>query len=122
MPACVVLVTVPNQAVGEQLAQALVTLRLAACVNRVPGLISLYHWQGKIEKDAEELLIIKTRLEYLPALEAKIKSMHPYQVPEVIALSIVGGAAPYLDWLEKETANADLSEQGSYRAGEGGGI
>ena len=105
MQACVIFVTVPNAQVGESIAQALVATRLAACVNRLPGVVSLYHWLGKIENDAEEMLIIKTRVAYVDRVAEKVKFLHPYQVPEVIAIPIIAGEASYLEWLEKETAS-----------------
>jgi len=99
----VVFCTVPDEKTGQDLAEKLVKDRLAACVNLNGGITSFYWWQDKIEKDSENLLIIKTRRELFPELEAKIKSLHPYQVPEIIALPILQGHPPYLDWIRKET-------------------
>lgn len=103
MGACVVLVTVQNQAQGRQIGEALVAERLAACVNQVPGIWSIYHWQGRIEREPEELLIIKTREALLPQIIARVKDLHSYQVPEIIALPILGGSQAYLDWVTEET-------------------
>jgi periplasmic divalent cation tolerance protein len=100
---CVLFVTVPNPETGQRIARELVNTRLAACVNRIPGLCSIYQWQGKVEESAEELLMIKTRKSLVEAVTAKVKSMHPYQVPEVIAVPIVGGFGPYLQWIREET-------------------
>ncbi len=99
----VVLVTCPSQEVGEEIAQVLVKGRLAACVNVVPGLTSIYRWEGKISRDAESLLVIKTRRAKLPALSRRVKAIHPYSVPEVIALPIVAGSGPYLTWIRHST-------------------
>lgn len=100
----VVLVTVPNLKSGEEIAGRLLERKLAACVNISPGLISLYHWQGEVQRDSELLLLIKTRLslvngELIPA----IQELHPYQLPEIIALPIIGGESGYLDWILQET-------------------
>jgi periplasmic divalent cation tolerance protein len=103
MELCVILITVPTAEVGERLARALVEERLAACVNRVPGLTSIYRWQGKVERDPEELLIVKTRQELVPDVTARVKVLHPYQVPEVIALPIKAGLTDYLEWVADET-------------------
>jgi len=102
----VILVTVPNQATGATIARDLVNARLAACVNRMPGLCSVYQWQGKVEEAAEELLIVKTRASLVDAVAQRVKSLHPYQVPEVIALPIAGGIASYLQWIDEETRPA----------------
>lgn len=99
----VVLVTCPSQKVGEKLAHALVQERLAACVNVIPGLTSIYRWEGKIHRDAEALLVVKTRWTRLAALTRRVQVLHPYSVPEVIALPLVGGFAPYLSWVRDST-------------------
>jgi periplasmic divalent cation tolerance protein len=77
--------------------------RLAACVNRVPGLVSQYWWKGKLEKAKEELLIMKTKKSLVPALIKTVKKAHPYTVPEVIAVDVSAGLKDYLKWVEKET-------------------
>lgn len=100
----VVLVTCPNQKVGQQLGHALVQERLAACVNVIPEITSIYRWEGKICRDAEVLLVIKTRRMRLSALIRRVKALHPYSVPEVIALPLVGGSASYLSWVCDSTA------------------
>ncbi|NOR15838.1 MAG: divalent cation tolerance protein CutA [Candidatus Aminicenantes bacterium] len=99
----VVFCTVPDEKTGRDIAEKLVKERLAACVNLSGSVTSFYWWQGTIEKDSENLLIIKTRREMFPELEAKITSLHPYQVPEIIALPILQGHPPYLDWIRAET-------------------
>jgi periplasmic divalent cation tolerance protein len=103
-PAIVVLVTCPSQDIGQKIGQVLVEERLAACVNVVPGLTSIYRWEGKIARDAETLLVIKTRRTRLRALTARIQALHPYSVPEIVALPIVGGSGPYLAWLADASA------------------
>jgi periplasmic divalent cation tolerance protein len=100
----IVLVTVGSAAEGERLAQALVEERLAACVNRLPGIQSVYRWEGKIEQSAEELLVVKTRKAFFPAVERRVRELHSYAVPEIIALPIVAGSEPYLNWLGEQTS------------------
>jgi len=100
----VVLVTAGSAAEGERLALAFVEERLAACVNRIAGVQSVYRWQGKVEQSAEELLVIKTRADLFPALEKRVRELHSYAVPEVIALPIVNGSAGYLRWLDEQLA------------------
>jgi len=99
----VVLCSVPNEAAGEAIARALLEERLAACVNMLPGVRSLYRWQGKIEDDRELLLVIKTASDRYSELEQRIRALHPYQVCEVLALDVAEGSQPYLDWLRGET-------------------
>lgn len=94
-----VLITAPDAEVGATLARRLVEEELAACVNLVPGVRSIYRWKGEVQDDAEVLLIVKTREDTLPALTARVVALHPYDVPEVIALPIVGGNDAYLAWL-----------------------
>ncbi len=103
MDYCVLLVTVPDREAGQRIAEAVVEERLAACVNRVPGLSSIYRWQGRVERAAEELLLIKTRRALTDAATERIRALHPYSVPEIIALPIVAGSQAYLDWIGQET-------------------
>jgi periplasmic divalent cation tolerance protein len=91
--------TCPDDASAKSIGSALVTERLATCVNRVPGLQSLYFWDGGLRDDAEILLIIKTTVRRLPALEARLKALHPYELPELVAIPVVGGNERYLDWV-----------------------
>ncbi len=98
----VVFVTVPDKETAERIARALIESRLAACVNIVDGLKSIYWWQGKIEEDNELLLIIKTRIEVFEELVLKIKELHPYTIPEIIGLPIIAGSKDYVDWLRNE--------------------
>ncbi|KAL7095929.1 hypothetical protein ACP275_10G053000 [Erythranthe tilingii] len=103
VPSIVVYVTVPNKEAGKKLAESIVKERLAACVNRVPGVESVYEWKGEIQTDSEELLIIKTREPLLEALTQHVKANHEYEVPEVIALPITGGNSQYLEWIKNST-------------------
>jgi periplasmic divalent cation tolerance protein len=98
-----VLVTVGSREEAGRVAEALVTERLAACVNVVGPITSIYHWKGQVERSQELLLIIKTRAALFGQLETRIKSLHSYENPEVIAVPISAGTAAYLDWLRGET-------------------
>ncbi|MAG58068.1 MAG: divalent-cation tolerance protein CutA [Planctomycetes bacterium] len=99
----VVLCTAPAEGeVARDLSHALVQAGLAACVNRVPGAHSVYRWEGKVCDDAETLLIIKTTADRLPALIDRLTELHPYEVPEIIAIPVTGGAARYLEWVRSE--------------------
>jgi periplasmic divalent cation tolerance protein len=99
----VVLVTVPSREEGDRMAEIVVGERLAACVNIVGPIRSVYRWEGTLARDEEHLLVIKTTQTRYAALEARILATHPYQNPEVIALPIVAGAAAYLRWVQAET-------------------
>jgi periplasmic divalent cation tolerance protein len=100
MDYCVVLVTVSTETEGKTIARALVEERLAACVNIIPGLTSIYRWEEKICEDRELLLVIKTQGQKVAALHDRIAHLHSYTVPEVIALPIAEGSARYLAWLD----------------------
>jgi len=97
--ALVVLCTAPTVEVAAALARALVEARLAACGNVVPGLRSIYRWQGQVEDQPEVLLVLKTTREWFPALRDELLRRHPYEVPEVLALPVEAGSAAYLEWL-----------------------
>jgi periplasmic divalent cation tolerance protein len=100
MDYCVVLVTVSSETEAKTIARALVEERLAACVNIIPGLTSIYRWEENICEDRELLLVIKTRGQKVAALRDCIVHLHSYAVPEVIALPITEGSASYLAWLD----------------------
>ena len=100
----VVYVTAPKGKPARALAKKIIESRKAACVNVVPAVESFYWWKGKVEAEGEALLIIKTRKRALKALEKVVRSNHPYDVPEFIALPISGGAAPYMTWLRGEVS------------------
>ena len=99
----VVFITAPPGRAARKIAEQILKKRLAACVNIVPAVASTYWWKGKLERAKESLLIVKTRAALLPRLTAEARRAHPYTVPEVIALPIVKGHKPYLDWLGHET-------------------
>jgi periplasmic divalent cation tolerance protein len=98
----VVFVTAPADRAPD-LARALVEEELAACANIIPGIRSIYRWEGDICDDAEALMVIKTRRTLFEALRDRVVSLHPYDVPEVVALPLVQGYEPYLQWLEAST-------------------
>lgn len=95
----IVLTTVASSEEARSLAHALVERGLAACVNLIPGLTSIYWWKEAVEESSEVLLVIKTAAEKLSALEATIRELHSYEVPELLALQPETGSQPYLDWL-----------------------
>lgn len=101
--ALLVLTNVPDDSVANAIAHRLVEQRLAACVNVLPQVRSIYQWQGALEEATEVTLLIKTTQARYADLEAAIKAAHPYQVPEIIAIPVVGGLPSYLDWIVQET-------------------
>jgi periplasmic divalent cation tolerance protein len=98
----VVLSAIGAQGDAQRIARALVEERLAACVNLVPGVVSIYRWKGNVEQEAELLLVIKTLAERVEALKARLLELHPYELPEVVVLPIGDGHAPYLAWIEQQ--------------------
>ena len=98
-----VLTMLPTADVAAEIAHTLVTERLAACCNLVPAVRSIYRWQDKINDDNEVLLLIKTRSEHFERLKSRILELHPYEVPEVLAIPVEAGYAAYLEWLARET-------------------
>ncbi len=103
----VVLVTASSQAEAERIASALVEAKLAACVNLMP-IRSVYTWQGEICSDEEWQLVIKTCLHHFSKLEAKVRSLHSYETPEIIALPILAGSPPYLQWIREVCGSETL--------------
>jgi periplasmic divalent cation tolerance protein len=101
----VVLSTCPDEATAARLARCLIDEELAACVSRVPGVRSTYRWEGRIQEDGEVLLVIKTIEPILGTLTARIAALHPYEVPEVIAIPVAGGSERYLDWVGQSVAS-----------------
>ena len=95
-----VLCTCPNKKVAKKIARMLVEEQLAACVNMMGKVQSMYYWQGKVEQSTEQQLLIKTRKSSYIQLEQCIKKIHPYEVPEIIAIPIVAGSKDYLDWMD----------------------
>ena len=97
--AILVLTSCPDEATGACIARDLVESGLAACVSRVTSVRSTYRWEGRLHDEPEVLLIVKTLAERYQALEMRLKSLHPYEVPEIIALAVVNGSSDYLSWL-----------------------
>lgn len=95
----VVLTTAPDRKEAERIGDTLVQEGLAACVNIVPGVTSLFIWEGKVCREGEALLVIKSRADHLEPLVQRVKDLHPYDVPEVVALPVTGGSPEYLDWV-----------------------
>ena len=100
----IVFVTTPNNDEAARIADALVSERLAACVNIVPAVESIYRWEGEVTRDSETLMIIKTTNERYAELERRVKEIHSYSTPEVVALRIERGSEQYLNWLRDSTA------------------
>ena len=98
---CVVFVTAPDQDQARNIADAVLNARLAACVNIVPQLRSLYWWEGKIQDDTEVLCIMKTTRDKFAALAEAVRAAHSYEVPEIIPLPIVDGHEPYMKWIHE---------------------
>jgi periplasmic divalent cation tolerance protein len=103
--ALVVLVTTPTPERAAEIARALVEERLAACGNVVPAIRSIYRWEGKVQDDGEALLVLKTTRARFEALRDRVLALHPYQVPEVIALPVEAGSAAYLAWIAEVTSS-----------------
>ena len=99
----VVLVTCSSMEEAEKIGNSLVEKKLAACVNVVPEIKSIFYWKGKISRENEILLIAKSRMELFDSIQSEIKELHSYEVPEIIALPISAGSEKYLDWIREET-------------------
>ena len=100
-------VTVPSVETAKSLGRLLVRERLAACVNILPGLRSVYRWQDQIEAADEVLLLIKTSAETYPALQARLAALHPYELPELLAVEAATGLPAYLEWVAEQTRPLD---------------
>lgn len=103
MSALIVLTTCSEAAAAERIAMTLVEEHLAACVNRLPGVTSTYRWKNEVRNDAEQLLLIKTTRERFSALRDRILTLHPYDLPELIAVEVSAGLDRYLAWIDTET-------------------
>jgi periplasmic divalent cation tolerance protein len=103
MSVLIVLTSAPDRAVAEKIAHALIERRLAACVNILAACTSVYRWQGKIETTGEVPMLIKTRAAIYDEVEALVKSLHPYELPEIVAVSVERGLPDYLDWVSAAT-------------------
>jgi periplasmic divalent cation tolerance protein len=106
--AIVILTTVPDRETADRIAAVLVEAKLAACVNILPSVRSVYRWQGVVEKTDENQLLIKTAVERYREVEEAIRAHHPYEVPEIIALPISAGLPAYLQWLADETPGPEI--------------
>jgi periplasmic divalent cation tolerance protein len=104
--------TYPSLVEAERIGKAVLEERLAACVNILPGMISHYWWQGKIERGEEVVMIIKTRASLAERARAAVKELHPYDTPAILVLPVEGGEAGYLEWLMKETESAVIPGRG----------
>jgi periplasmic divalent cation tolerance protein len=103
----VVLVTASGLEEARRIGQTLVEERLAACANVVGPITSIFRWDGRVQEEAEHLLLVKARRADVERLAARVRALHSYEVPEVVALDVVGGAAPYLAWVREATARDD---------------
>jgi periplasmic divalent cation tolerance protein len=110
-PVRVALSSAPDAETGARIARALVEERLAACVSLVPAVRSIYRWQGAVEDDTEVLLVIKTHAERIEALASRLRALHPYELPELLALPVAAGLGPYLDWVAAEAGVSPLDRQ-----------
>lgn len=99
----IILTTLPDEAVARRLAQELIKGQMAACINILPRMSSIYSWKGKIEEGQEHLLMIKTRAECYSAIEQAIKAQHPYELPEIIATPISHGLPEYMNWIDENS-------------------
>jgi periplasmic divalent cation tolerance protein len=103
-PCCVVLCTFPDESTAATIGRTLVDERLAACVNVVPAIRSIYRWQGQVQEDGEALALVKTTAAGFPALRDRLLALHPYDCPECIALPVTAGHPAYLEWIAASVA------------------
>lgn len=96
----IILCTCPDRESAEKIARQLINDKIAACINILPGITSIYTWQGNIETEQEHLLLIKTRKDRFQAIEKSIQTSHPYEIPEIIAIPVENGLAEYMQWIE----------------------
>ena len=104
METILVISTLPHREQAEKLAHTLIEQQLAACVNVLPAVTSVYRWQGQVETANETIILIKTTMARYPAVEAAIKAQHPYELPEIIAVPVSTGLPAYLEWVRTETS------------------
>ncbi len=103
MEPVVICITAPNEEEAARIARTLVEERLAGCVNIIRGVRSIYGWEGRVEDEAEVLMIAKSRRGLFDRLEKRVKELHSYTVPEIIAMTVTAGSADYLSWLRGAT-------------------
>ncbi|MBE2211966.1 MAG: divalent-cation tolerance protein CutA [Xanthomonadaceae bacterium] len=106
MSVLICLTTCPDRDTADRIASALVEERLAACVNCLPGIHSTYRWQGAVHRDDELLLLIKTTRDRMDALRTRLVTLHPYELPELLAVESADGLPAYLDWVREQTRPA----------------
>lgn len=106
----IVLVTAPEESEAERMCGTLLEERLIACGNIVPGVRSLYRWDGRVRDENEVLLVMKTSVHRIEALVSRVPEIHPYEVPEVVVLGVDSGYRPYLDWVLEETTESEKAE------------
>ena len=102
---CIILVTCGGEKQARRIAESLVEEKLAACVNIVPRVDSVFAWKGKVNRQRETLLLIKTRISLFSKLSHQVKKLHSYEIPEIIALPVLAGERKYLNWLQSETSS-----------------
>lgn len=107
MSTLIVFCTCPDAATADRLARGVVEARLAACVNALPAVRSTYRWHDRVEQAEEVLLVIKTERDRLDALSRRLREMHPYELPEVLAVEASAGLPEYLDWVAQQTRDHD---------------
>ena len=110
--ALIVLSTFADAETARGAARTMVEERLAACANIVPQIESIYHWQGKIESNAEVLVIFKTTRDRYPAFEQRLRALHPYEVPEIVAIELAAGLPAYLEWIGASVAGSSMGDAG----------
>ncbi len=110
----VALVTLPDASTAETLVRALVEEGVAACGNIVPGVVSIYRWQGAVERAAEVLVVLKTTVTAVPVLLERVPALHPYEVPEVLVLPVAAGHEPYLRWVAASVATLQDRDRGAH--------
>lgn len=103
----VILVTAPDDGIAAKMGRRLVEERLVACANIIPGLRSIYWWEGRVEEATEVLVMLKAREADVALISRRVRELHPYSVPEVIAVPIMGGSSDYLSWIHSETERSD---------------
>lgn len=103
----VALVTAPSPDAAERLVRTLVDERIVACGNIMPGLTSIYHWRGAVERETEVLVVLKTTAAAVPRLLTRVPELHPYEVPELLVLTVVAGHGPYVAWLHDNVGDTD---------------
>ncbi len=106
MSVVIIQTSCPDTASAERIANTLVEEGLAACVSRIPGMVSTYRWQGKLQTDGEELLLIKTLIHRKDAVFARVQQLHPYELPELIVVEAAAVHGPYRDWIAAAVASS----------------